>query len=339
MAGWARSQRDRRVEQPLLSQAFGAEAEPAHDQPAPGRVQVVEAGPVEDRSIGRDERTRVVARVIHEVPADQVVLVAETARAPAGGRQQHSRVLHAARGQDEEAGAYPEPGPAETLHAHVAHRPRVGTGYDVDHRAVQAHHDALRATRGVQVTVGERPVEAVAIDRGDDSPALDLEQRTPRVGPVRGPIAGRPEIADLVRAGVVWVERGPVEGPAASGHPGPRLEVDRIERQVLGADLRSDRRVPGLNGASGLTPPRQARIHVGRVRRGAGGEGLDRRIGPVAPALEEDDAEIGPDKRAGDGQARRPRPDDADVGVELRAVPDVAGVDLHWPTNDTGRRA
>ena len=269
-----------------------------------------------------DQHAREALGVVLEVAPDHVVGVAEPGRPPRPAGQQEPGVLDGAAPEDDDGGAHDEPPAVDGDDVHPRdpgaeivepHLGDVGQRDDLDAVArAEARLQEAAEPQRLGVIVEDQRAQVAAVE---PHAVLGLGRRCV-VQRRRRPVeqGGRPLVASPQVLGV--------EGPARVGDPGPRLEVDGVERGLAAGPRIGRAPQPAL--AAGLVD-----VPPGAVERG---EGRAHGVGRRAPTLEDGDAEAPAGQRQGGRGPRRAGADDAYVVVELRAVGEPPGVmDGQWP--------
>ena len=146
-----RTEVDGRAVEPLRTQQVGVQRKRRIGFlfDADARVVLDHVGTAGVARIRRLEMTGEEVRVIHEITADQVVLVADAASCAATRRQQQPCVLDAAAGQHDGSGLYRHATSVERRHANAGHT--ITGAIDVDDIGIQIHVDIARCRQLIAV--------------------------------------------------------------------------------------------------------------------------------------------------------------------------------------------
>ena len=262
------------------------------------------------RDLAEDRLADLHSQVIAEIPAHQVVLVADAGRDLAGEVEQKPRVLEAAGA--EAVAARPD-GEAGIVGGVAAEDRALDAGQavvepEVDEVRMDAERDPLGVPDLVEILLAEPGRGAAQV------PDL-VEAVLRRDGDRRRDVAAiRDQVEDLGDLRRVGVEVGAADRPAAQGVLRPRPHVRRLEGAA--------EPVPVPGRAAEAAHARHVQIGIGEPHALADGDVL-RLLGPFeAAALHQRDIEAAGGEPARQRDPRRAGADDADVevAVEGRAL-------------------
>ncbi len=280
-------------------------------------------GPGRSGGFPRHRPPRADPRVLHEMPADQAVVVADPVRVAPGRGEQEPGVLHPAAGEHERAGPHSVGRAAEAPHDHFFDAITPGAGDQLGRRRADMDAEPRRGREHLAVVPPEADRPAEVDEDGLDPGRVErpLLQASSVPGQVGLADRGR-DTAALERTIEVSVESPPGERPSPARDPVAVLERHRVE---LGADA-----APRLGGSAQHADARLVERVVRETGRVAPGEVLDGWVEVDAPALEEQHLER---RRLleseGNRDPGRASADDAHVGGDRRPVSYCATVDDH----------
>jgi hypothetical protein len=169
--------------------------------------------------------------MVHEVAADEIMLVADAAARSAVRREEQARILDPPAGEHERACRDLEPPSAERGDSKAAHT--IASALDVDDVRIQVYVDIRRCRQLVAVdhpeVAGIAELEHSRIEHVADDAETSTVTRQPR----RMRVVERSEAADALCTLVIGLELRKRQRPTTVVDARTRLEVERIEWPAL----------------------------------------------------------------------------------------------------------
>ena len=278
----------------------------------------------------RADRTGDVA---HVMPPHQPAPVADPRRMAVARGEQQPRRLEGAGRQHEARRGNAEPVAVERLDHRMPDAPAIVRCNQPRAVCMQQYPHRLCGGEAVAIAPPEirratEPLDALGGEVGRrEVPQQGAHAAGNGALCVVGAVAG---LAHRIGARIVGCHGVVPDGPAAMGNPGPRLEVDRIERDAAAAP-------DGRRTAEAPLPVFVRRTVQRGVRDLARVERLRRGLFCGAAGLEQHDPEAGPEQFECQRDARGAGSEDAEIGLDRRSAHDGPGVADHGlaPPNAT----